>query len=404
VVTDQNANGNVTRATTGGAEHSHERFDVAIVGGGVIGLSCAWRAAQRGLAACVIEREALGAGASSVAAGMLAPVGEASWGEERLLELNLASARMFADFADELQAASLMPVPYRRCGALHVATDRDEAEELRRRLALHESLELDSEWLLPSECRTLEPSLSPDIGPGLHARDEAEIDPRALIAALRGACVQSGVALLVGSEVSGLLLSGNTADGVRLDDGREIPSAHVVVAAGAWSGAASWLPEDVRPPVRPVKGEVVRLRGASGEQVLGRIVASERVYIVPREGGEVVLGATVQERGFDTTVTAAGVHELLREAYRAVPETAELEFVEASAGLRPGTPDNTPIIGETRVKGLLLASGHYRNGVLLAPITAEIIGSLLAGSELPPSAAAVSPARFVPTGEAGRGL
>jgi glycine oxidase len=162
----------------------------------------------------------------------------------------------------------------------------------------------------------------------------------------------------------------------------------VVLAAGAWSGSAEWLPEHARPPVRPVKGEVVELRTREGQALpAGRILASERVYLVPREDGRLIVGATVEERGYDTKVTAGGVLELLREAYRLLPEIAEMELVDAVAGLRPGTPDNLPLIGPGEVEGLVLATGHYRNGILLAPLTANAVASLLADglmSHFPP--------------------
>jgi len=169
-----------------------------------------------------------------------------------------------------------------------------------------------------------------------------------------------------------------------------------VLATGCWSGAAEWVPTDSRPPVRPVKGEILTLRGPSDDPVCARIVAGERVYIVPRDDGRILVGATVEERGFDTTVTAGGVHELLREGYRLLPEIAELEFLEWSAGLRPGTPDNSPLIGRSAVPGLIVATGHYRNGVLLAPITAESVAALLSGEEAPVDLEPFSPTRFAP--------
>ncbi|HEU4462220.1 MAG TPA: FAD-dependent oxidoreductase, partial [Solirubrobacterales bacterium] len=146
---------------------------------------------------------------------------------------------------------------------------------------------------------------------------------------------------------------------------------------GAWSGVAEWLPEAARPPVRPVKGQILTLRGPAGQPVCERIVASERVYLVPRSDGRLVVGATVEEMGFDTTVTAGGVHELLREAYRLLPDVAEMELVGATAGLRPGTPNNLPLVGPGEIDGLVLATGHFRNGILLAPLAADTVANLL---------------------------
>ena len=176
-----------------------------------------------------------------------------------------------------------------------------------------------------------------------------------------------------------LIEGGRRLAGVRTG-GEELRAAAVVLATGAWSGRAEWLPEPARPPVRPVKGQIVELRSLDGTApVCERIVASERVYLVPRADGRLVVGATVEERGFDTAVTAGGVHELLREAYRLLPDVAEMELVEAMAGLRPGTPDNLPLIGPGALDGLILATGHYRNGILLAPLTAERVAEMLVG-------------------------
>jgi glycine oxidase len=361
-------------------------FDAVVVGAGVIGLSCAWRAAQRGLRVAVVDREAPGSGATRVAAGMLAPLGEASWGEERLLDLNLESARLYPDFAAELEEASGATVGYRRCGALHVALDRDEAEELRRRHELHVSLGLDAEWLRGRECRALEPGLATTVAGGIHARHEGEVDPVALVAALARALNRLGVELVTGDEVAEGLFDGERLAGVRTAGGHELRAEATVLAAGWWSGRAAWLPEDARPPVRPVKGQILNLRGPAGEPVSEGIVGSQWVYVVPRADGRVVVGATVEERGADLTVTAGGVHELLREAYRLLPDIAELELAGAYAGLRPTTPDNAPVIGPGAIEGLIVAAGHFRNGILLAPVTAEAVAAILAG-ERPPAVA-----------------
>jgi glycine oxidase len=357
----------------------NDSFDAVVVGAGVIGLACAWRAAQRGLRVAVVDREAPGSGATRVAAGMLAPVGEASWGEEALLDLNLASARMYPDFAAELAEASQADVGYRCCGALHVALDRDEAEELRRRHELQRALGLSARWLRASECRELEPGLATAIAGGVHARDEAEVDPVSLTAALVRALEREGVEMIAGDGVAEALLDGDRIAGVRIADGRVLRAEATVLAAGWWSGRASWLPADARPPVRPVKGQILNLQGPADEPLCERIVATQWVYVVPRADGRVVVGATVEERGADTTVTAGGVHELLREAYRVLPDVAELELTGAFAGLRPTTPDNAPVIGRGALDGLVLATGHFRNGILLAPVTAEAVAAILAG-------------------------
>jgi glycine oxidase len=369
-------------------------LDAIIVGGGTIGLACAWRAARRGLRVRVLERDAPGAGATGVAAGMLAPVGEAKWGEEALVRIALASARDWSGFAAELERDSGLESGYEPRGALHVALDRDESEALRRRFELMASLDLGVEWLRPRDCRTLEPGLSPSVAAGVHLPGEATVDPRLLVPALMAAVEGSGGEVLIETEVVDALFEGERIAGVVTADGREHRSERVVLATGAWSGAAGWLPAAARPPVRPVKGQLVVLRGNPEHTVSTRIITTERVYLVPRLDGRLIVGATVEERGFDLQVTAGGVHELLREAYRTLPDVAELELVETLAGLRPGTPDNVPLIGPGAVDGLLLATGHYRNGILLTPVTAEVIAAMLAGDPTPPEAHLAHPGRL----------
>jgi glycine oxidase len=354
-----------------------------VVGAGVIGLACAWRAAQRGLDVVALDRSTPAAGATGVAAGMLAPIGELAFGERRLLDLTLEAAERYPDFVAELEELSGSETGYDRCGALHVALDRDEAEELRRRHELQRSLALEAEWLTPRRCRDLEPGLSPSIAAGVYAPNEAAIDPRAVCAALLAALEREGAEVRSGAKVCEALIEGDRIEGIRTEVGEQVRARHTVLANGCWAGASDWLPERARPPVRPVKGQIITLRGSAAEPICERIVASERVYLVPREDGRLIVGATVEERGFDVAVTAGGVHELLREAYRLLPEIAELELVEATAGLRPGTPDNLPLIGPGALEGLVLATGHYRNGVLLAPLTAERVADVLVGAEVP---------------------
>jgi glycine oxidase len=369
-------------------------FDAIFVGGGVIGLSCAWRAAQRGARVAVLDRAEPPAGATRVAAGMLAPVGELAFGEPELLEMTLASAQLYPEFVAALEAASGESTGYAEEGALHIALDRDEAAELRRVHDLQRSLGLEAEWLPPRRCRELEPGLTPSFNGGVHAPGEAAVDPRALTAALLAALRAAGTELRTGTEVVAGIFEGERLAGIRTAAGEELRAESVVLASGAWSGRTEWLPEPARPPVRPVKGQIVELRSRDGGAPCERIVASERVYLVPRPDGRLIVGATSEEQGFDTAVTAGGVHELLREAYRLLPDVAEMELVASMAGLRPGTPDNLPLIGPGAVEGLVLATGHYRNGILLAPLTADVVAALLAGERLPEAVAPAHPLRL----------
>ncbi|HRV60496.1 MAG TPA: glycine oxidase ThiO [Solirubrobacterales bacterium] len=369
-----------------------DRSDVIVVGAGLIGLSVAWKLALDGASVTLLEREKPGAGATGVAAGMLAPIGELDFGEPELLELNLRSRRLYPDFVAGVEAETGMDTGYRHTGALHVALDRDEAGELRRIMELQQSHGLDSKWLGPMAARDLEPGVSPSLAGAVLVEDDAVVDPRALVEALRSGLEARGTRI-VPAEVSGLLRdSSGKVTGVLTGDG-EFTARVVVAAPGAEAGVAEWLPEEVRPPVRPVKGQVVELRGDTDAPACERILGSERVYIAPRPDGRLILGATVEEMGFDRRVTGGGVHELLREAYRLLPDVAEMEFIGAIAGLRPGTPDNVPVIGPAGIEGLILAAGHYRNGILLAPVTAEAVVDFVQGRQ-PEGLTAASPARF----------
>jgi glycine oxidase len=363
--------------------------DVVVIGGGVIGLAVAWRAAQRGLAVRVFERGELGGGASHVAAGMLAPVTEADPGELALLELGLRSAADWPAFAAELAAASGCDPGLRRCGALVVARDRDEAEALERELELRRELGLGVQRLRPSAARRLEPALAPSIRLALAVPGDHATDPRATVTALAEAGRREGVDLSTGVTVDRIERDGARIAGVRLASGAVVAAERVVVAGGAWSGAIGGLPEV---PLRPVKGQILRLRDPHGAGLLDRIVRFEGGYLVPRGDGRYVLGATMEERGFDTTVTAGGLYELLRDAGEVVPGIHELVVEESAAGLRPATPDNAPLLGaDPEVEGLHWATGHHRNGILLAPVTAQIVADALDGAAAPH---AFAPRRF----------
>jgi glycine oxidase len=348
------------------------RADVAVVGGGVIGLAAAWRARQRGLEVVVLDRGDFGAGASRVAAGMLAPVAEADLQERALLALNLESARRWPSFADELRDVTGVDVGYRECGTLLLARDRDEAEHVERERDVRERMGLRVERLLGSEARRRERALAPSLRLAVALPDDHAVEPVLVIAALVEACRRAGVQLRSGVEVGDLAA---------------LPAERVVVAAGAWSGALGSV------PVRPVKGQALRLRDPDGPGLCEHVLRFEGGYLVPRGDGRYYLGATMEERGFDTAVTALGVYELLREASEVLPGILELEIDETLAGLRPGTPDNAPIVGtDPHDARIVWATGHFRNGILLCPVTADLVADELSGAR---PEHALRPERFV---------
>lgn len=360
---------------------THRSPDVAVIGAGVVGLAVAWRAAARGMRVLVLERAAAGqppGAASPVAAGMLAPVSEADVGERPLLELGLRAAAAWPAFSAQLGD----DVGYRTCGTLLLARGADEAAALEREQALRESLGLRAERLLPSAARGLEPALAPHLRAALHVADDHAADPRRLHAALRTAAREAGAELRAAADVARVTLDAARVTGVELADGTRVAAGQVVVAAGAWSGAALGLPERARVPVRPVKGQVLRLRDPDGPGLLDRVIRFEGGYVVPRGDGRYVVGATMEERGFDATVTAGGVYELLRDAIDLVPGLDELVIEETSVGFRPAAPDNVPILGRSEhVDGLVWATGHHRNGILLASITGDLVADALVREE-----------------------
>ncbi len=385
---------------------SASKVDLAVLGGGIIGLSVAWRACLSGMSVVLLERDELGGGATHVAAGMLAPVAEVEFGQagRRVLELGVRSAGMWPDFVAELEQASGIDVGLRRTGTLVVARDDDEARELERQLAFRESLGLLALRLRASEAREREPALAPTVRLALEAPDDHSVDPRRVVAALRRACELEGVLVCEHRHVHGLELdadatrvvgvrvsrpwagdveAGGVADGEVLEDGscESIYARDVVVSMGAWSGGLAGLPEGADVPVRPVKGQIMRLRDPSGPGLLQRVVRFEGGYLVPRGDGSYVLGATMEERGFEPQATAGGVYELLRDGRELVPGISELRIEELGVGYRPGTPDNAPVIGPGALEGLTWATGHHRNGILLAPLTAELVTRSLLGNE-----------------------
>lgn len=360
----------------GGNRNSLSTPDVAVVGAGPIGLAIAWRCAARGLRVVVHDPQP-GSGAVHAAAGMLAPVAEAYFGEHELTGLLTESAARWPAFAAELAAASGTDVGYRSEGTLMVGLTTDDLAVARRLWAYQQGLGLPVTPLRPSELRDREPALSPRMRGGAYAGTDHQVDPRRLVSALRTATERAG-GVLVPTPVQQLT---------------EVTAGTTVVAAGCGSAALTGL------PVRPVKGQVLRLRapGAPGFQhVIRGFADGEQVYLVPRPDGEVVVGATSEERT-DTVVTSGAVLRLLRAATDLVPEVAEYELVEAVAGLRPGSPDNAPILGPLPGRpAVLAATGHHRHGVVLTPVTADLIADLISTGTPDPLLAAFTPERLGP--------
>ncbi len=408
--------------------------DVIVVGGGIIGLATAWQLSRDGAEVVVID-PAPGTGASHAAAGMLAPIHEAYWGESHILKLNLAASRAWPAFADTLGTTA---VDYRGNGMLMAAYDAGDKALLDNLGDLHEQEGLPVERLSSRECRNREPLLAPGVRGGVYSPLDHQVDPRRVVAELlnrvpvvpaaatevtnnrvvtgsqlttgervvtgnqltTGERVVTGNQLTTGERVvtgSQLTTGERVVTGNQLTTGERVVTGHrramacgqVVVAAGAWTGKLLGL------PVRPVKGQILRLNGPRGllRLPVRGVVRGSSVYAVPRSDGEIVVGATQEEQGFDTRVTAGGVHELLRDALTLLPGLSEIDLVETWAGLRPGTPDNAPIIG-VGDDGIVYATGHYRNGILTAPITAAAVSALVQGHDPPVDLSSFGPGRF----------
>jgi glycine oxidase len=367
---------------------------VLIVGGGVIGLTAAWRLAQAGHFVTVIERQAFGSGASNAAAGMLAPQIEAEPGEENLLPLLLAARETWPAFADELQEFSGITIGYRREGTLMVAADADEYRIIKRHYDyLNNTLHLPMEWLEGNTLKSLEPCLSPSIVAGFKSPLDHQVDARLLIKALIKACEAAGVNLLPKTIASELIIAKETVTGVRALMEPILADA-VLLCGGAWTRLLRYLPPSVKALVRPVKGQMLALRMEDSYPLLSHVVWGEKIYLVPKADGRLLLGATVEDVGFDEGVTAGGMLHLLEHAETLLPSINELKIIESWASFRPGSLDDAPIVGETPLENLYILGGHYRNGILLAPLTASLTPTLIGEKILPPLWQPYTMARF----------
>ncbi len=357
-------------------ERTSAKPSVAVVGGGICGLGIGWRLAAAGCRVDVFERGEAGHEASWAAAGMLAARVETEPGEDALLALNLESQAMWPDFTTELEAVAGVNLGYRDEGTLVVAAHRDDAAELRNTYEFHRGLGLDVSWLTGGQARRLEPHLAPGVSAAVLSEKDHQVDNRQLVLALREAFLRAGGSLHEHTAVEAIDVSAGRARGVLVDGVRRDADV-VLLAAGAWSYDIDGLPPAARPPVRPLKGQMLSLRMDPRAPILDHVLWGPGIYVVPRRDGTLILGATVEEKGFDADLTAGGIFRLLEAAWEVLPQIEELAIDEMWVGFRPTSRDDAPILGPTPVDGLVVATGHHRNGVLLAPLTIDAVSAFV---------------------------
>ena len=343
--------------------------DVVVIGGGIIGCAVSRELARRGVAVRMFEARTLGAGATRASAGILAPYIE---GHDRglLFDLGVRSLAMYDEFVRDVSEESGLPVEYRRCGTIEVAFDAAEAARLRKAAGAEPHLQ----WLDPAAAHGQEAGLAASIEGAVLARDHGYVSVPGLMDALAWAALRHGVQIEAAHRVTGVRVDGRRAI-VSTEDGTSWSAGAVVVAAGCWCGRLD-LEDAAAAAVKPVRGQLLRLqwRGAP----LNHIVWGPDCYVVPWQNQTVLVGATVEDVGFDERTTAAGVRDLLDAVCELLPEAWRATFLEARAGLRPATPDGLPFLGASeRSDRLSYATGHYRNGILLAPLTAKLIADLI---------------------------
>jgi glycine oxidase len=375
---------------------------IAVAGGGVIGLALGWRLAAAGCSVDIYDRAEGGQGASHAAAGMLAAGVEAEPGEQALLPLCLEGRRRWPDFAAELEAASGVALALRSEGTLVVALNRDDQARLQTSFRFQTGLGLELHWLTGAEARAREPWLTPRTAAAVFSPHDHQIDNRAVVRALRLAAAAAGARLWDGFPVEEIVSSAGRVSGVRVQ-GTVRPADRVVLAAGAWSRQIAGLPEGMQPPVRPVKGQMLALQMDPAAPLLRHVLWAPKCYLVPRLDGRLIVGATTEEKGWDDRLTAGGVLALLEAAWRAVPGVEELPIQEMWVGHRPGSRDDAPILGPVSgLDGLVLATGHHRNGILLTPPTADLLADFILTGTLDPLLTPFGLERFQRVDRSGR--
>ena len=348
---------------------------IIIVGGGVIGLGIGWKLSRLGYQVALYERNQVGRGASWAAAGMLSPLAEAHTQEAELLRLGLESSNRYPEWVRELQEESQIDIDYRKKGTLMVALDRDDRADLQHHFEMQKSFDLPVDWLTGNQARTLEPALSPRVVAAIHCPSDLQVNGRLMTTALTVAFQKAGGKLFEQTPVTKINIKDQQVTGIHIDS-EFVPAELVIVAAGAWLSQVKGLPKSYQYLIRPVKGQILGLQ-MDTEPIISHVIYAPDAYLVPRGNGSLVVGATVEEQGFDTHLTAGGVFELLRGAWEALPGIYEFPIVDTFASLRPASRDNAPILGLTPVDGLILAAGHFRKGILLTPVTCDEIAQLV---------------------------
>ena len=359
--------------------------EICIIGGGVIGLGIGWQLAKLGASVAIFEQNRAGRGASWAAAGMLAPLAEAHTEEAELLELGCKSLALYPKWVEELEADADMSIGYRVEGTLIVGLDEDDAQQLHHLFDAQQNLGLDVNWLTGRSAREIEPALSSRVTAAIHCATDYQVDNRLMLTALQRAYQRCGGVLYENTPIEKIVIENGIAIGAQAKNGIH-ESDVFVLSAGCWSAQVGGIPDAMCPPVRPVKGQMLALQmeGGIAIKTVIRTVRAKyptSVYLVPREDNRLIVGATSEEMGFDTRLTAGGMFELLRGAWEVVPGIYELPILETWAGLRPGSRDNAPILGKTPIQNLIYATGHYRNGILLTPLTAYEIANLIVSGE-----------------------
>ncbi len=367
--------------------------NVIIIGAGVMGLGVGWRLASNGARVTILERGAPGREASRTAAGMLAPYAEVEFHEEELLRLGEASQALWPDFAAELETAWGRSIHLDRTGTFVVAVDRDDQEALRRQYDYQAQRSQPVTWCTTAELREREPMLSPYIHGGMDCPGDWCVNNRRLITALHDLFIRAGGEVVSGVEVTDVHTHAGAVTGVLCAGGRTYEAAQVLVAAGAWSRSLRGL-EAARPPVRPIKGQMLSVQMEPENPLVRHVIRGPDAYHVPKAGGILVIGATSEEKGFDRSHTAGGVYELLKGSYEVIPGTYELPIAQMWTGFRPGSRDNSPILGGCDVSGLFFATGHYRNGIQQTPITVDGVSAAMLGKEVPELLSAFGVHRF----------